>query len=145
MTLHRATDPAFRGELTAAVVAARARLREAGGVGPGGGWPTQGGEELAVRGSNGRRVQIARARVRQWPPRTEARFLAALTGSCNVKAACAAIGLSAASASCGHRDRWPDFARRWDAAAETGYLRLEAALIDAAGRCLDPGRVRQRL
>lgn len=74
-------------------------------------------------------MQIARARAKQWTPRAEARFLAPLLATCNVKAACAAVGLTAASAYA-HRGRWPAFARRWDLAIEEGYMRIEIALVE---------------
>ena len=90
------------------------------------------GEELVVKGTNGRRVQIARARLRQWTPRVEDRFLATLAATCNVKAACAEAGMTAASAY-GHRKRWPAFAKRWDEAVETGYARIELALVENGG------------
>ena len=73
---------------------------------------------------------MARARAGQWSPRTEERFLAALTASCNVKAACAEVGLTPASAY-NHRQRWPRFAERWATAVEVGYTQLEFALIEA--------------
>lgn len=138
--LHRSSDPAFAQALDEAIAAAKATLAQAARVRPSGRWRAQDGEELAVRGTNGRRVQIARARLRQWTPRLEARFLGHVARCCNVKAACRAVGMSVPSAY-GHRERWPDFARRWDEALECGYLRLEGALVDAAGRCLDPGGV----
>jgi hypothetical protein len=135
VTLHRATDPAFRAELDAALATARATLaaqRSArAGMRPAAGLRTAAGEELVVRGGNGRRTQIARARLRQWTPRIEARFVDALAGCCNVRAACAAVGLSVASAY-NHRARWHAFAESWDAALATGYARIEAALIHAA-------------
>jgi hypothetical protein len=87
--------------------------------------------ELVVRGTNGRRVQIAQARLKQWSPRVEQRFLAALASTCNVKAACAEVGMSQQSAYA-HRLRWTAFADRWDEALECGYVRLEAGLIEAA-------------
>jgi hypothetical protein len=74
-------------------------------------------------------VQVARARLAQWTPRVEARFLAALAATCNVRAACAEAGLSTASAY-NNRKRSPSFAARWDAAVEEGYLRLEAGLLE---------------
>jgi hypothetical protein len=77
----------------------------------------------------GRRIQIARARLHQWTPRVEDRFLATLAATCNVKAACAEVGMTAASAY-GHRERWPGFARRWAAAIREGYARIEAALME---------------
>ena len=107
---------------------------------PPSGWGFLDGVELVVKGtggscfpdtpSQGRRAQITRARVRQWSPRVEDRFLGALAVTCNVKAACAEVGLTAASAY-NHRQRWPGFARRWDAAIEVGYTQLECGLIDA--------------
>lgn len=139
VTLHRATDPAFRAELEAAVATARARLsglRAAGAsMAPGRGWGSQGGEELVARGGNGRRTQIARARLKQWTPRVEQRFLEVLAGSANVKAACAAVGLTQASAY-NHRHRWSSFRERWDKALETGYVRIETAMIGQLGAML---------
>jgi hypothetical protein len=135
VTLHRQTDPQFRAELDAAVALAKARLRGAVGVGPSPKCRSQKGEELVVNGSNGRRVQVRRANPRQWTPRLEARFLARLAEAANVHAACAAVGLSVPSAY-NHRNRWADFARRWDTAVEFGCLRLEAAVIGEAGRLL---------
>jgi hypothetical protein len=135
VTLHRATDPAFRAAMDAAVAAATARLAQAPGVGPSGKWRAQAGEELAVRGGNGRWTQVARARPRQWTPRVEARFLGALAANCNVKLACAEAGLSPQSAY-EHRKRWPAFAERWDAAVEEGHDRLATALAASAGAML---------
>lgn len=135
--LHRSSDPGFRADAAAAVAAAKARLRAAEGVGPDRGWRAQAGEELAVRGSNGRRCQIARARLKQWTPRVEKRFLEVLAGCCNVRRACAAVGLSVQSAY-GHRRRWADFAERWDVALAMGYDRLEYSMVAHAGRTFDP-------
>ncbi|WEK46212.1 MAG: hypothetical protein P0Y56_14515 [Candidatus Andeanibacterium colombiense] len=134
--LHRSEDPAFRSAVELAVRQARDRLRAEPSRGVPGGAAYADGAELVVRGTGGsgggKRVQVARSRLRQWTPRVEERFLAALAGSCNVTAACAEAGLTAASAY-GHRGRWPAFARRWDAAVELGYLLLEGRLIEAAG------------
>ena len=88
-----------------------------------------------VKGSGGsgggRRVQVARARLKQWTPRIEDRFLAVLAATCNVKAACAEVGMTAASAYA-HRQRWPAFAARWDRTVEEGFERLEIALLQNA-------------
>jgi hypothetical protein len=139
--LHRSTDPEFDAACKAAIAAAKASLSWApdqvrgarGSNRPPGGWGHLDGEELVVRGSGGsgggRRVQIARARLHQWTPRIEDRFLATLAATCNVKAACAEVGMTAASAY-EHRQRWPSFARRWAAAIEEGYARIEAALVE---------------
>jgi hypothetical protein len=137
--LHRSTDPDFKERCVAALGEARARLRARAGAGrdgeglaPPGGWAAQDGEELVVRGSNGRLAQVARARVRQWSPRAEARFLQTLARSCNVKRACAAVGLSVAGAYA-HRKRWTAFARAWDEAVAIGGMRLEVALVERGG------------
>ena len=90
-----------------------------------------------MRGGGGRRVQVARARLRQWTPRTEARFLAALAACCNVRAACRVVGMTPPAAY-HHYNRWPDFEKRWNDALEEGYLRLEMALIESAGRAFRP-------
>ncbi len=153
--LHRGRDPAFDAECRAALAAAKARLGEASGRAPPEGWGFLDGEELVVKGvggsrgagaagtaaeaetgvriptpgTGGKRVQIARARIRQWSPRVEDRFLATLAATCNVKAACAEVGMTAASAYA-HRKRWRAFAERWQEALETGYARLEFALLE---------------
>lgn len=131
VSLHRATDPAFRARMEACVAEARARISAADAVLPHRAWRYHDGEELVVRGSRGRRVQLSRARERQWTARVEARFLDHLAASCNVRAACRASGLSIKSAY-DHRARWPEFARRWQAAVEIGYDRIEGALVNNA-------------
>jgi hypothetical protein len=145
--LHRSSDPAFRRACEAAREEAKRalsgppdRVRGArGSCVPPAGWGFLDGEELVVKGTGGagggKRVQIARARLRQWTPRVEERFLATLAATCNVKAACAEVGLTAASAY-NHRKRWMRFAERWDEAVEMGYSRLEAGLLEHAGNML---------
>lgn len=129
-------DPAFAARVTATVAAAAGRLRAAGSIEPAATWRAQAGEELVVRGGNGRQVQIRRARLGEWTPRSEARFLAALASCCNVSAACRTVGLTTVAAY-NHYRAWPDFAKRWDAALAEGYVRLELALFDTARRVFD--------
>lgn len=133
--LHRSTDAAFDAAVRAAIAEAKASLSRADERKPPSGWGHLDGEELVVKGSGGsgggRRVQIARARLKQWTPRIEDRFLATLAATCNVKAACAQVGMTQASAYL-HRRRWPAFAKRWDAAIEEGAVRLEFALLEYA-------------
>lgn len=124
----RRAEPEFEAACAAAVAQAAARLGAEEGNRPPAGWGFLDGAELVVRGSNRRRVQIARARAGQWSARTEDRFLAALASTCNVKASCAAAGKGFTSAYA-HRKRWPDFARRWDEAEAEGDARIEAALV----------------
>ena len=127
----RGLDPAFDAAVKAAVAAARERLRaEADGVKPPRGWGHLDGVELAVRGTRGalgRRVQIARARLRDWSPAAERRFFDVLGATCNVTAALAEVGKSKGSAYA-HRKRWPAFAKRWDQVIEEAYAALEIAL-----------------
>jgi hypothetical protein len=132
--LHRSGDAEFRRAMDEAV--ASFALGNGTGNAPPSGWGFLDGAELVVRGTGGagggKRVQIARARVKEWSPRVENRFLATLAATCNVKAACAEAGLTAASAY-NHRRRWPAFQRRWDAAVDEGYMRIELGLIESAG------------
>ena len=141
LQLHRSTDPAFDAAVRAAVAAARAALsaapdRARSSKAPPR-WGQRHGEELVVRGTNGRRVQVARARLRQWTPRVEARFLGLLAQSCNARLALRAVGLSAASLYA-HRRRWPDFDARCAAAIGAGYRFLDGALTASVLRLLDP-------
>ena len=84
-------------------------------------------------------MQVRRARVQQWTPRAERRFLSALAATCSVKAACAEVGLWPGSAY-NHRRRWQRFAEAWDAVLDTACARLEAELVMAGCNLLsDPG------
>ena len=137
VAMTRAAEPEFDAAVRAAVAAykesrALASIKINGsGIAPPSGWGSQAGVDLVVRGTNGRRVQVARARLRGWSPRVEARFLATLAATCNVKAACADVGLSPASAYY-HRHRHQGFRTAWDQAIEIGYDKIEAALIETA-------------
>ncbi len=143
VTLNKTNDPEFRAACEAAVAGAAARATERAAAGgsarPSARWGYIDGEEMVVRAGNGRRAVVARARLRQWTPRTEDRFLGVLAASANVKLACAAAGLSVASAYV-HRRKWPAFGRRWQAALETGYLRLEFALVANGCSAFEPGK-----
>lgn len=79
MTLHRSADLEFKVQMEAAIAAARERLSSATTVKTAAKWASIDGEELVVRGSNGRRAQVSRARMKQWTARGEARFLAVLS------------------------------------------------------------------
>lgn len=131
VTLHKTNDPAFRAAWDAAVAQAVEAARAGGTSTPSAKWTFVGGEEMVVRAGNGRRAVVSRARLKQWTPRVEEAFLSTLAATCNVKLACAATGLSPASAYV-RRHKWPGFAERWKAALETGYTRLEYALVENA-------------
>ncbi len=129
--LHRSTDPEFDSACRGAVAEARERLSGHGERRPPSGWGFAGGEELVVKGtrsSTGRRVQVARARIKQWTPRVERRFLAMLLATANVTASCRAVGMTPASAF-GHRSRWPRFAALWDAAVTEASHRIEMETV----------------
>ncbi|HEX8654200.1 MAG TPA: hypothetical protein VF693_03125 [Allosphingosinicella sp.] len=128
----RKADPAFDAACRAAIEAAFARFRSFGENRPPGSWGHLDGADLVVRGSNRRRLQIARARPGQISPRTEDRFLAVLAATCNVAAACSAAGISKGAAYC-HRRRWANFARRWAEAVREGAIHLEFGLLENCG------------
>lgn len=136
----RKRDPEFDAACRAAVAAAREAFAALGTRRPPSGWGYLDGAELVVKAATGRRVQITRARPDQWTPSAEARFLQVLAATCNVKAACSAVGLSTTSAY-HRRRRWPAFARRWDEAIAEGYMRLEAALLEAGCNLFSPERL----
>lgn len=89
------------------------------------------GRGVVLQRGNGRRVQVKRARPDQWTEETAHRFLTALAGTCNVSMAAEAVGTSATSAQARRRAD-PGFARAWAEALEIGYVRIEAAMIEAA-------------
>jgi hypothetical protein len=82
-------------------------------------------------------VQVARARLHQWTPRVEARFLALLAECCNLRLALREIGFSAASLH-EHRKRWPAFDARCEEALARGYERIEGGLAHGACRVFSP-------
>lgn len=131
VTLHRKRDPAFARAMGEAVVTARAALAGRGDARPPRGWGSLDGAQLVVRGTVGRRVQVARAGPRELTPRLEARLLGVLAATCNVKAACAEIGMTAAAVYA-HIKRRPRFAERWAEALDIGYAVLEAGLVESA-------------
>lgn len=123
----RMRNPEFDSECGRVIAAARERLRQSERNRPPEGWGHLDGVELVVRGTKGRRVQIARAQARQWTARTEQRFLAVLAATGNAEAAYKAAGKSKGSAY-GHRKRWAGFERLWREAVEASCVRLEFGL-----------------
>jgi hypothetical protein len=84
-------------------------------------------EPTLVRRTDGC-LQLRRARPGGIDRAGRTRFLAALSACANVRLAARAAGFSHA-AFYHHKRRDPAFAREWRLALETGYLRLEAALL----------------
>jgi len=114
-------------------------------------WRYHQGEELVVRGTGGSRragsdplarprLQIRRARVKEWTARTEQRFLNALAACCNIKRACAEVGLSTASQH-NHAKRWPAFAAACEQALSIGATRIEAGLLANSAPLWDASEV----
>jgi hypothetical protein len=139
--LQRSRDPQFKADVVAAVAEAKASLSNAPGQArstePPRGWGHQNGEELVVRGSRGRRVQVARARLHQWTPRVERRFLGHLAETCNLRLSLRAVRLSAASLH-EHRKRWPTFDDACEEMLARGYERIDSGLDHAACRLFSP-------
>lgn len=132
--LQRAGDASFDAACAAAIAEAKRALLAPNAPTPAPplkarGWRYFEGHELVVRGSGGKRVQIGRAREKQWTPRVEKRFLSVLIATCNVKAACAEVGMCPPSAY-NHRDRWPAFFELWKKAEKIGFLRMQAAMVE---------------
>jgi len=142
--LHRSTDPGFDEAVRDAIAEAKVALSQRSGSSPEHvvtkpprGWGHQDGEELVVRGSRGRRVQVARARLHQWTPRVEGRFLACLEQVCNLRLALREVGFTAASLH-EHRKRWPAFDEACEVALARGFERLDNGLAHAACRLFSP-------
>ncbi|HET7708836.1 MAG TPA: hypothetical protein VFK50_04780 [Sphingomicrobium sp.] len=90
---------------------------------------TAGGEVQVTRLKDGR-VQIRRAQPGRLTPAAEQAFLAALSATCNVSLAAAAVGASPRAFY--RRKRMdPAFAREYREALRRGYERIELALLEA--------------
>jgi hypothetical protein len=131
----RKCDPEFDAACAAAIEACAEALARHGAMKPPKGWGHLDGMALVVRGTGGsgggKRVQVARARAGQITAGVEDRFLAALEDTCNVQAAYREAGVSK-GAIYTHRKRWPAFERRWQAALEEGWVRLDFLLLECA-------------
>ena len=91
---------------------------------------TIGGEPRIVRCRSGR-LQVRRAQPGKLTRAAEQAFLAALSATCNVSLAAAAVGASP-HAFYRRRMRCPAFAREMRLALKAGYDRLEEALLESA-------------
>jgi len=140
----RRHHPAFAQECDAALALAHARLQEAGGRAPpraaGEGPPayrTRGGEGVVVRRRDGK-LQVRAAQPGKLTRQCEQAFLAALSATANVRLSAAAAG-AAVAAFYRRRRQNPGFAREMRMALETGYERLEMALLESfePGSCRD--------
>jgi hypothetical protein len=126
----RNRDAAFAAEWDAALALAHARLNTGAST------EATEGEPQVIRTAAGR-LQLRRAQPRRLDRQAEQAFLAALSATANVRLAAAATGFSH-SAFYARRRKSAAFAREMRLALETGYERLEMALLEAA----DPGSYR---
>lgn len=89
-----------------------------------------GGMNVIKRGRSGH-LQIVKAGAKRWTRKIEDRYLAALSLYGNFAAAARAIGFSESSAT-QRRHKWPDFARRIEAALDEADLAIEFRLAHEA-------------
>ena len=130
----RKAHPEFAQRWDVAVATAQARLFEGGRIGPerrDGGDPhrTEGGEPVVVRVRKGR-LQIRRAQPGKLTKACEQAFLAALSATANITLSAAAAGASFGAFD-RRRKQNPAFAREMRLALQTGYERVEAALLES--------------
>lgn len=93
-------------------------------------------ERVVVRDQRGK-LQVERRAGHRWSAKAEAVFLAELEATCNVMASAAAAGFST-TAVYRRRQSYAAFRSAWEAALDTGYARLEMALVCAATNLLAP-------
>lgn len=93
-------------------------------------------DDIVLRGAGSERPQMVAASPKRWSPTAEAVFLSELAASCNVRRAAAAAGFGTITV---YKRRMgdPGFAEQWARALDTGYARLELAVVEAANDTLD--------
>lgn len=140
----RVKDAGFarRWEEAKAKAAARVPLhRRSGGPSPRG----KLGEELVLRRTK-RGEQMVRAAAGRWSAKVEAAFLEGLRETACVRSAAAAAGIST-TALYNRREKYPEFAERWDAVEAAARSRVPGLLVAATLASLDgegakrPGRL----
>lgn len=133
----RSTDPGFADEWAQALAAAKAALGTTRHSRPPRGKRHVDGAATVITRNKKRQPQIARAHRGKWTDKAEADFLAYLAATANVTEACRHVGFARHSVY-QRRMQWPAFREAWDAALESGYARVEMALVMNAGAFLDP-------
>ncbi len=91
-----------------------------------------------VQGNDTATPKLIETKGHRWSGTAETLFLETLAATCNVRRAAAAAGFSTVIA---YRRRLQHvgFAERWAAALDTGYARLELAVVEAANDTLSGG------
>lgn len=92
-------------------------------------------EQVVVRDQRGK-LQVERRAGHRWSAKAEGVFLGELEATCNVMASAAAAGFST-TAVYQRRRSYDAFRGAWEAALDTGYARLEMALVCAATNLLE--------
>ncbi len=90
--------------------------------------------EIVQRCDSGK-PRLVRTKGKTWSDAAERRFLETLAATCNVGRAAEAAGFPTLVAY-RRRLKHAGFADRWAAALETGYIRLEFAVLEAANDTL---------
>ena len=136
MQHRRRIAPSFAQQIAAALAFAQVRLAGQGGakrpIGPSAGRDphrTRGGEAVVVALPDGR-LQMRAAQPGKLTREGEQAFLTALSATANVRLSAAAAGASVA-AFYRRRRQCPAFAREMRLALQTGYERIEGALIES--------------
>jgi hypothetical protein len=135
MQHRRRRHPALAVRWDAALAFAQARFGKSGRVGPrvrgdgGGLFRTRGGEMVICRRNDGK-LQMRRAQPGKLTVEAEQAFLAALSATCNMSLAAAAVG-SCFRAFDRRRKADPAFAREVRLALQRGYEALEMALYES--------------
>lgn len=97
----------------------------------------RGGNELVIRRSKSRGVQLVKAGAGRWSGTAEAVFLTALRDTGCVRRAAAICGFST-TALYNRRDAYPDFGERWDAAELEAVGRIDGFLTHSTIATFDP-------
>lgn len=152
LTKRRAKHPAFAAEWDAAIATAHARLQSGAGspdrrpprlrrpASSDATVPVVTTEEPKVIRTRGGRLQLRAPRAGQLTRAAEQAFLAALAATANVRLSAAAAGFSHATFYARARAN-PGFAREMRLALETGYERVEGAMLESftVGAARDDG------
>lgn len=123
----RQRDPAFADACLRARETGSAALTESA--------PVLAPDEV-VRDSKSGQPRVQRAGPGRWSTGKENQFIEQLAATCNVSAACRAVGVSNVAVY-ERRKRSPTFAQAWRDALDHGYHRLEALLLGTATAVLE--------
>ena len=135
---HRAKDAGFRAAWAGALKACKDRPSPSrrGAAGPSLSPNGRGNQELVLRRSNAG-DRLVRAAAGRWCARVEESFLDALEATGCVRSSAASVGMST-TALYNRRDRYPEFAARWDQRVERFGEQLPGLINAAAVESMSP-------